>query len=278
MPRLSTIHPYPAMMPDGLVTSLVRKYGGDTVLDPFCGTGRVCLAAAEAGGVGLGLDVNPLALLISRAKGYSDTTDNLLHVLDELLQGRPSVDLSDAQRIDPCAGRKVEWLGPDAARELSEIVSAIDMKRRPSSTQLILAAVLSATVREVSFARRDQWKLHRLAPNARVTVRQDAWRVFERRLRRAWRELSTLNRLAGTCAFVRAEARYSSAVLSRVLPSTFVDAIITSPPYGDSRTTVHYGGDVEPLYGRCVQNTRLPTVQNPWCRGRYNWPRWPRRA
>ena len=242
MPRLSTIHPYPAMMPDELVTSLVGEYGGDRLLDPFCGTGRVCLAAAEAGGLGVGIDINPLAVLISRAKSHSNNTDNLDGVLDELLEARRSGGLSGAERIDPYAGRKVEWFGQEATRELSEIVSAIDMKRRCWSTQLILAAVLSATAREVSFARRDQWKLHRLGAMARVCVRQDAWSVFERRLRNAWREILTLNRLAGTCAFVLGEARCSSLVLSRVLGGGFFDAIITSPPYGDSQSTVQYGG------------------------------------
>lgn len=137
MPRLSTIHPYPAMMPDELVTSLVGEYGGDRLLDPFCGTGRVCLAAAEAGGLGIGIDVNPLALLISRAKSHSNNTVNLDGVLDEFLEARRSGGLSGAVRIDLRAGRKVEWFGQEAARQLGEIVSAIDMKRRDRSTQLV---------------------------------------------------------------------------------------------------------------------------------------------
>ena len=242
MPRLSTLHPYPAMMPDELVTSLVEKYGGDRVLDPFCGTGRVCVAVAEAGGVAVGVDVNPLGILISRAKGHSDSTDNLDDVFDELLGRRRSGDLFGCGTIDPHAGRKVEWFGQQAARELSEIARGIDVKLRPWSTRLLLAAVLSATAREVSFARRDQWKLHRLKAEARASVRQDAWNVYGRRLRNAWREITNQNDLAGTCTFTLGEAREAPAVVNGALGGGLVDAVITSPPYGDSQSTVQYGG------------------------------------
>lgn len=242
MPRLSTVHPYPAMMPDELVTSLVGKYGGNDLLDPFCGTGRVCMAMAEAGGAAVGMDVNPLAVLIARAKSHSDGTEDLEMVLDELLEARQGGRLSRGRRIDRFAGRRVEWYGQQAAQELGEIVSAIDLKRRSWSTQLMLAAVLSATAREVSFARRDQWKLHRLRAQARANVRQDAWSVFERRLRNAWREIFRANSLAGTCTFALGQARDAPVVLRQVLRSGRVDAIITSPPYGDSQSTVQYGG------------------------------------
>ena len=242
MPRLSTIHPYPAMMPDELVTSLVRKYGGPTLLDPFCGTGRVCLAAAEAGALAFGIDVNPLALLVSRAKSNSDHADNLLDVLHDLLQARQSIVHSDLTPIDPCAGRKVEWFGSHEARQLTELVSTIDIKPRSWPTQLILATVLSATAREVSFARRDQWKLHRLSPTARAAVRQTPWNVFARRLKSAHREIATQSPLPGSCTFALADARHSPTVLRRALGHASVDTIITSPPYGDSKSTVQYGG------------------------------------
>ena len=217
MPRLSTIHPYPAMMPDDLVTSLVRKYGGSSLLDPFCGTGRVCLAAGEAGGTAVGIDVNPLAVLISRAKSHSVDTANLNDVIDDLFEIRRSGRLSNARTIDPCAGRNVKWFGQQAARELGQIVAAIDVNRRTLPTQLLLAAVLSATVREVSFARCDQWKLHRLRQPERLAVPQGAWTVFERRLRSVWREILTLHPLPGDCAFVLGTAHNASARRSECL-------------------------------------------------------------
>lgn len=240
MPRLSTIHPYPAMTPDELATRLVHEYGGTHLLDPFCGTGRVCLAAAESGARAVGIDVNPLAILISRAKSHSDKTDNLNDVLEDLLTLRRTHTLRGVG-VDPCAGRNVRWLGAQAAHELSELTHAIGMRSRSWPTLLILAAALSATVREVSFARQDQWKLHRLSPHARATVRQDAWNVFARRLQTVWKELLTANRLPGTCAFSLGDARNISPILQRLLPGTLADVIITSPPYGDSRTTVQYG-------------------------------------
>ena len=239
--RLSSLHPYPAMMPDELARVLVRDYGGDRVLDPFCGTGRVCVAAAEGGASAVGIDINPLAILISEAKNRSVEVEDLGEVLEECVQARASGVLRDAAPVERQLGRRVEWLGEQGAGELGEIVAAINRKPRRRSTLLVLATVVSATVREVSFARRDQWKLHRLSATARVLAKQDAWSVFERRMRRTWREIRKLEAFQGECTFVRGDARRSLSVLGMVGEGKPVDAVITSPPYGDSRTTVQYG-------------------------------------
>ena len=241
MPRLSRVHPYPAMMPDELVVELVREYGGARVLDPFCGTGRVCVAAAEEGAVGIGMDVNPLAVLIAYAKSRSTEVDDLSLVLAELLEARNAGLLASAGSVTPSAGRRVTWFGERAARELGEIVCAINAASRRWPTRLILTVILSATAREVSFARQDQWKLHRLGRIARGRMRQDAWGIFERRVRSAWGEVVTLDKLEGNCRFVIGDARNAEVLLKRVTSDGYVDTIITSPPYGDSQTTVQYG-------------------------------------
>src|SRR5690606_25047375 len=63
-------HSYPARMhPDtaqALVAALSPKRG--TVLDPFCGSGTVLVAARELGRLALGSDLNPLAVELARLK------------------------------------------------------------------------------------------------------------------------------------------------------------------------------------------------------------------
>ena len=64
------IHWYPAKMfykiPAEILASLTAETL--TVLDPFCGSGTVLLEAALRGHSAIGIDVNPLARLISRVK------------------------------------------------------------------------------------------------------------------------------------------------------------------------------------------------------------------
>ena len=52
---------HPAPFPDELAYRLVRMFSfvGDTVLDPFCGTGTTLLSAANAGRNGIGVELDP---------------------------------------------------------------------------------------------------------------------------------------------------------------------------------------------------------------------------
>src|SRR5580692_1826058 len=67
--RLSRLHPYPAMVGDELAFSLARQYVPPqaSVLDPFCGSGKLLIAAEDAA-IRVGIDTNPLAWLLTKAK------------------------------------------------------------------------------------------------------------------------------------------------------------------------------------------------------------------
>src|SRR5882724_1516207 len=101
MTWLSRLHPYPAMIADSLATALASDHvtTDSIVLDPFCGTGRTLMAASAIGATGIGMDVNPLAVLITQAKASSVAPSELRDLLDCLPERRtPSRVL-----IHPCA-------------------------------------------------------------------------------------------------------------------------------------------------------------------------------
>src|SRR4051812_19828146 len=84
--RLSRWHPYPAMVADELALRLASTYvrPGMRVLDPFCGTGRLLFAAARTEGTHcLGLDINPLACLVTDAKAANPTIARLRALREE---------------------------------------------------------------------------------------------------------------------------------------------------------------------------------------------------
>src|SRR5262249_51356950 len=66
------IHPYPAKLlrhiPAFFLSNNALSAPGDTVLDPFCGSGTVLLEGLLHERRALGADANPLARLISSAK------------------------------------------------------------------------------------------------------------------------------------------------------------------------------------------------------------------
>jgi site-specific DNA-methyltransferase (cytosine-N4-specific) len=233
--RLNRIHPYPAMIADECALSIASRYvkPGSVVLDPFCGTGRTLYAAASRGGTCFGFDVNPLAVLIAQAKNV-----RALPKLNEL----PSVHMwSDSPAFVLQPGRKVKWFTNSAERELNTIVRWINSLAASSNLRAALACVLSATVREVSFCRKQQWKLHRMSASARRVYRPSALRVFKRRLESLRRDLRTAP-LPGKVRIARGDARKLRRVLKRRRFPRSYDVIFTSPPYGDSESTVSYGG------------------------------------
>ena len=64
------LHPYPAKFIPHIPRELIRAYSevGDTVWDPMCGSGTALVEASIAGRAAIGGDLNPIAVLTSRAK------------------------------------------------------------------------------------------------------------------------------------------------------------------------------------------------------------------
>lgn len=64
------VHPYPAMLHPLLVDHLIANYAkkGDTIFDPFCGSGVTLVQSAISRHYSIGFDINPLALLVAKVK------------------------------------------------------------------------------------------------------------------------------------------------------------------------------------------------------------------
>jgi SAM-dependent methyltransferase len=237
--RHSRIHPYPAMIADQLALDLAEEFvtPNTRVLDPFCGTGRTLLAAADRGGSCVGVDVNPLAILIAESKATALLPSR---IEDALASSTPARSRSvPPLELEPV--RKVRWFSEQARIELSQVIAWLNSQALPRGLLALLSVILSATAREVSFCRKDQWKLHRLRPSERESHTVSAWTVFDRRARHFIEDLRSLPPLMGEARFYVGDARSINSI-RRTLHLPRFDLVLTSPPYGDSRTTVGYGG------------------------------------
>jgi hypothetical protein len=227
------------MVADELAIDLVGRYlpKGAKVLDPFCGTGRL-LAAAESAAMRVGIDVNPLAWLLTTAKLSNSAPEVIGNIADDLARAkrrtRSMIHLE-------APGRQVEWFAPEIRRELGRIVAWINALALPEPERHLVAAALSATVREVSFARQSGWKLHRLASTDRERFSTCPWARLERRLRYCEAELRRAGHVAGRNYVALAHVASLRSPKHPVRALGPYDACLTSPPYGDSKTTVQYG-------------------------------------
>ena len=80
------IHEYPHKIVPQIAKELIEKYSteGDTVLDPFCGSGTSLLEANLLGRNVVGMDINPLACLIAKVKTTAVNKDQLNHIIQNL--------------------------------------------------------------------------------------------------------------------------------------------------------------------------------------------------
>jgi len=83
------IHSYPAKLlmhiPYFFLRNNIFSKPGDTILDPFCGTGTVLLESVLAGRNAIGADANPLARLIAKVKTANYCIETLYNILSRLI-------------------------------------------------------------------------------------------------------------------------------------------------------------------------------------------------
>lgn len=122
---LSNIHPYPAKFISEIPSSLINclwQGQGDFILDPFCGSGSTLEAAQRQGIPSIGVDLNPIACLISRVR-TGICGESLLSVCNEIVTSCKSApngyDVPHLPNID-------HWFMPEIQRTLSLLKGEID--------------------------------------------------------------------------------------------------------------------------------------------------------
>jgi len=237
-------HVYPAMMIAPVARRLLRMFAkkGTVVLDPFCGSGTVLVEALKEGLDAWGIDINPLALLIARAKTM---------ILDVKVLRRHAIKLLDAynQNLDEIKSKKNfiaipdffnidYWFKPIVSRQLAFLHERLFSIRDTAIREFFLVA-FSETVRAASYTRNDEFKLFRIPSDALNDHDPNVGEIF---FSKVYRNLHGMAELAGKVdshskiRILREDTRTKTSI-----PPSCVNLIVTSPPYGDSRTTVAYG-------------------------------------
>jgi len=138
------IHPYPAKFIPQIPRALIAVLhpGDDTaVLDPFCGSGTTLVEAATAGVPAVGIDINPLACLISKVK----VTPLAGSVVTASLR---AVELAkDADRTPPKIPAIDHWFQPHVQRALAALIAGVNHERDPDVRDALRVAFSSIVVR-----------------------------------------------------------------------------------------------------------------------------------
>jgi site-specific DNA-methyltransferase (cytosine-N4-specific) len=230
------------MVADELATALAERFVpiGASVLDPFCGSGRLLVAAARKAQLCVGSDLNPLAYLLTRAKFAHPRASTLPDLLAQLEHVRRTKHGEPAKLR---GNRKVEWFAPAVLSEIKHLLGWLNRTELNYDERVLVGACLSAAVRDASYISKAGWKLHRAKPENRQSLSLSE--CFARRLKYCVEELSHGERPAGRGRVFISDARKPISDKSPQLLNGPFDVILTSPPYGDSTSTVQYGAASE---------------------------------
>ena len=235
-----SFHNYPAMMIPQIAGRLIAKYGAgaDHLLDPYCGSGTALVEANMAGINAYGIDINPLARLIAEVKTTAidpailkTTLTNISNTL-YLYSFKSEMDVAV-----PNFFNMDYWFSPKVSEKLALIKREIDLIESPQIRNFFLLP-FSETVRASSYTRSGEFKLFRMPPKKLQDFDPDVWGIF----------LSKANRnIDGMKSFWKKHTDASVRILNEdsrhktSIEDGKIDIIVTSPPYGDSQTTVAYG-------------------------------------
>jgi hypothetical protein len=241
---------YPAMMVPSMqrdILSLLLSVSpkSNIVLDPFVGSGTALTETIASGRSFIGFDINPLAILISRVKAKPVHAELYAASADEVLS---SISADTASRYCVTFQNQAKWFRRSNSIGLSRIRRAIE-RIDNRNTRRFMWVTLAETIRRCSNSRTSTYKLH--IRNTEELSRLDglAIPIFTSVLRtNVRRMLAERARLRSLGILVGGKMRSQAIVmlddiskLDKKVAEPNVDIVITSPPYGDNRTTVPYG-------------------------------------
>lgn len=145
------LHPYPAKFAPQVPRQLVAMLSapGELVLDPFSGGGTTAVEALAAGRRYCGIDANPVATAIARAKTTRLDRDDLvvLHQLEARLLASQQVDLEGSPSWLPTIPNLSKWYAPHVFSALGLVREWIQAVPRDAARNLAMVSFLQAASR-----------------------------------------------------------------------------------------------------------------------------------
>ena len=236
------IHQYPATMIPQIGIEILKEFKitNGNMLDPYCGSGSSFVAGMDVGIKNFtGYDINPLALLICESRFTYLDFDKLQNVALQLEK------LVMRMRADPKIKINVSiekfknfdyWFSEQTGQILQWLKEQIIfLTANNSDIKKILFIPLSTTMRKCSYVRDNEFKLYRINPDDLSSFKPPIFDIFIKSMRTC-----VLNYNAYYLIKLK-ELKVSTNLGCYKPTNDQYDVVLTSPPYGDSKTTVAYG-------------------------------------
>jgi tRNA G10 N-methylase Trm11 len=243
---------YPAMMVPVVQKRLIEiilscKPNIATVLDPYMGSGTSLVACMENGLDCYGQDINPLAVLVTNTrtgpfyfKAIAKKKANFFNLIKQDKSTRTEANFTGLKK----------WFKVDVIQELSKVVRAIRQEERLAIRRFYWV-ILAETVRLTSNDRTSTFKLHARPKNEIEERTLSPIEYFTRHFENCLEDIELYANLLRDSGKLSKGAYIGNVTLSLADSKDFIytpnkreayfDLLVTSPPYGDNKTTVTYG-------------------------------------
>ena len=231
------IHTYPAMFIPQVARRILEAYSkaGDTVCDIFCGSGTTLVESKLLERNAYGIDLNPLAIFLAKAKTTPIDPKKLLKEYQALLVQVEKI--KDAEIEKPDFKNIDFWFKESVIIKLAKLKKAIQQIKDEAIRNFLMVA-FSETVRYSSNTKTGEFKLVRIKGEKLEKHSPDVVGIFRKNAEK---------NIAGMTDYFRdtkdtwVKIIYGDSSKANGIKDNSIDCILTSPPYGDSRTTVAYG-------------------------------------
>ncbi|MCD4795177.1 MAG: DNA methyltransferase [Bacteroidales bacterium] len=239
--KYPNLHRYPATMLPQIGIEILKELNikSGRMLDPYCGSGSSFASGLEVGiNEMYGFDINPLAVLISKAKF---TKTNVPEARSESQKLRTNIYefLKDENNFNKLKSPKIKNIDYWFSKEITQNISILKYfiyQIEDENIRRLFSIPFAETVRACSYTRAGEFKLYRIKPELITDFNPDVFGVFFSKLKKTL-DIYQVIYYPKLKKGIKISVEYKKFEPK----DDFFDIVLTSPPYGDSKTTVAYG-------------------------------------
>jgi SAM-dependent methyltransferase len=224
-----TVHPFPARMAPEIALNYIpeAKQGeGQRILDPMCGSGTVLSVASKRGHKAVGVDLDPLAILMSRVATTSISGFKCDQLCEQIVEHAMDDNRTDFPWDDDETNRFAEfWFAEQQRKDLARLSRAIQQVSIGPLRRLAQISLSRTIITKAPKASLAADTSHSRPHRVRDTSDYNVFAGFSRAFSDLIRFLKTRT-LVGTTEVYLDDCRSLGC-----LDTSTIDLVVTSPPY-----------------------------------------------